>query len=333
MGWWVMRFDSLSFVIGNHGDYGPVRDVVSYLIGRIAGTAGERWKTLRNVAVATFTTVSTLLRKLVVDITPRQAGGTPTPENPLLISGWTGAGITVIGKNLFDVDNAIVYSRSINDNTGKYVPASTSRSYAIPCLPATTYTISCDNLNITIFRICYIEDISIPDSGSLDAYGIQIATASGNLTITTGANATYLVVQINAAVIAESAGKVQIEFGSVATEYTPFNSASEVHSVSWQSEAGTVYGGTLTDNGDGTWTLKVRPYYASYNGEMLVGPWVSSMDVYVEGATPTAGAQVVDLGGAETEYILTAESVLALIGQNNIFADTGSINTITFRTH
>ena len=273
-----------------------------------------------------------MLRELVVDITPVQSGsGDPSPENVRLISGWTGADIAVIGKNLFDVDNAVVYSRSINDNTLKYVVASSSRSYAIPCLPNTTYAVSCNNPNITIFRVCYIKDAFIPDTGNLDAYGIQVATASGSFTITTDTDATYLVVQINSAVIAESAGKVQIEFGSVATEYVPYNSASTVHSVSWLPDADTVYGGTLRDNGNGTWTLKVRPYYSSYNGETLVGPWLSSMDVYAPGTTPTTGAQVVDLGGTETTHTLTADSVQALIGQNNIFADCGSINTITYR--
>lgn len=94
-----------------------------------------------------------------------------------------------------------------------------------------------------------------------------------------------------------------------------------------------VYSGTLRDNGNGTWTLKSKPYYASYNGESLIGPWISSIDVYAPGTTPTTGAQVVDLGGEVQTYALTAESVRTLIGQNNLFADCGNINTITFRTH
>ena len=35
--------------------------------------------------------------------------------------------------------------------------------------------------------------------------------------------------------------------------------------------------------------------YDSYNGEPLAGRWMSSMDPYTEGGTPTIGAQVVDL--------------------------------------
>ena len=87
--------------------------------------------------------------------------------------------------------------------------------------------------------------------------------------------------------------------------------------VSWQTEAGTVYGGTL-DLVSGV--LTAYPYYASYNGETLIGPWVSSMDEYIEGRTPTTGAQVVDFGGTPTTYQLDPVQVALLIGeQNNIW--------------
>lgn len=91
----------------------------------------------------------------------------------------------------------------------------------------------------------------------------------------------------------------------------------------WTSAAGTVYAGSY-DAVSGK--LKARPQYASYNGETLIGPWLSSMDVYEEGVAPTTGAQVVDLGGTETEHILTAQQVNALTGQNNVWADTGDVD-------
>lgn len=86
--------------------------------------------------------------------------------------------------------------------------------------------------------------------------------------------------------------------------------------------AGTVYGGTV-DVVSGT--LKARPYIASYNGETLVGPWVSSMDGYTPGGTPTVGAQVVDMGGAETTYQLTPQEVSTLLGSNNVWSDGGPV--------
>lgn len=92
--------------------------------------------------------------------------------------------------------------------------------------------------------------------------------------------------------------------------------------ITWQS-AGTVYGGTLDVL---TGKLRVYPYYASYNGETLVGPWISSMDAYAPGTTPTIGAQVVDMGGVAAEYQLTARLISSLAGENNLWADTGDVD-------
>lgn len=86
---------------------------------------------------------------------------------------------------------------------------------------------------------------------------------------------------------------------------------------------GTVYGGTLDVL---TGVLTARPYYASYNGETLVGPWVSSMDKYVAGATPTTGAQVVDLGGTPTTVQLDPAQLTLLAGENYVWCDTGDIS-------
>lgn len=99
------------------------------------------------------------------------------------------------------------------------------------------------------------------------------------------------------------------------------------YTFDWTSAAGTVYGGMLDAL---TGKLKARPQYASYSGQTLVGPWLSSMDAYAAGATPTTGAQVVDLGGTETEYTLTPQQVAALVGQNYIWADTGDV-TVTVK--
>lgn len=99
-----------------------------------------------------------------------------------------------------------------------------------------------------------------------------------------------------------------------------------IKTIAFPDAAGTVYGGTLdVTNG----VLTVFPYYASYNGEGLVGPWISSMDKYAVGVTPTIGAQVVDLGGAGTTYQLTPQEVTMLLGNNTLWADTGDM-TLTY---
>ena len=69
---------------------------------------------------------------------------------------------------------------------------------------------------------------------------------------------------------------------------------------------------------------------ASYAGETLPGKWISDRDVYAEGTTPTAGAQVVYALATPVTYQLTAQEVRTLLGANNIWADTGD-TTVQYR--
>lgn len=97
------------------------------------------------------------------------------------------------------------------------------------------------------------------------------------------------------------------------------------YSMDWTTPAGTVYAGSADIvTGD----IKAAPEYASYNGETLVGPWISSMDAYDPEGTPTTGAQVVDLGGTMTEYHITGQDIITLVGDNYIWSDSGDV-TIT----
>lgn len=97
--------------------------------------------------------------------------------------------------------------------------------------------------------------------------------------------------------------------------------------ISWEARVGMVYGGLL-DLLRGE--LEVYPYYQQYNGESLIGPWISSMDEYEEGELPTVGAQVVDFGGIPEVYQITTEDFDVVIGANSFSADTGSVLSLTY---
>lgn len=114
--------------------------------------------------------------------------------------------------------------------------------------------------------------------------------------------------------------QVQVEIGTTCTEYEPFKGTSA--SVSF-GEAGTVYGGHL-DVLNGVLTV-THGEIASYAGETLPGKWISSMDVYAEGATPTTGAQVVYELETPVEYQVTPVEVVTQSGINHVFADTGDV--------
>jgi hypothetical protein len=87
----------------------------------------------------------------------------------------------------------------------------------------------------------------------------------------------------------------------------------------------TCYGGQL-ENVNGVQTLTVtHANIASYNGETINEPWISSMDVYSEGATPTTGAQVVYPLTTPTQIPQQSQAISTQDGTNNIWADTGDI--------
>ena len=98
--------------------------------------------------------------------------------------------------------------------------------------------------------------------------------------------------------------------------------------ISWQSEAGIIYGGTL-DVISGVLTVTDQNI-ASYNGENLPSTWISDRDVYSVGETPTIGAQVVYKLLTPVEYQLTPHEIRTLLGTNNFWANTGDV-TVNYK--
>lgn len=158
-------------------------------------------------------------------------------------------------------------------------------------------------------------------------YGIeQTGHFDGTFTVQAGATSAYIWLGSANALngigdYIEVRNLILVE-GSTAAAYTP--APEDVGGYT-----GTVYGGTL-DVTRGT--LMARPYYASYSGQTLVGPWVSSMDVYAAGTTPTTGAQVVDLGGTLTTVSVTPATVQTRTGNCYVWADTGDASMTYYTT-
>ncbi|MEE3415904.1 MAG: hypothetical protein VZR53_11110 [Prevotella sp.] len=136
--------------------------------------------------------------------------------------------------------------------------------------------------------------------------------------------------------------KPQVELGQAVTTFAPYSNIcpisgwdevnvtvandvdnptiSNVYTIDLE---GTHYGGTL-DVVSGVLTV-TNANIVSYNGEIINEPWISSMDVYSAGATPTTGAQVVYPLATPQTIQLTPTAVRSLIELNNIWADTGDI--------
>ena len=293
-----------------NGEYLASADDLKGFSKVTVNVAGFSKKAMPTGAISSFNDgTANPLTNLKIAINPVQAGsGDPSPSNPRPISGWTGANVTRCGKNLFDKDSKIV---GMWDSGGSYV--ANVGYYTVYCRvnPNTTYYIS-GSTSWDNARMCYFNTLNPTTFTNRIAF-------QGDRQFTTG-NDTMLISFSPSATTFPLAENLQVEENSTPTTYEPYNGTT--YPISWQTEAGTVYAGTLdVTNG----TLKARPYYASYNGEALIGPWISSLDEYEEGITPTTGAQVVDLGGTETTCQLTPAQVSSILGTNNIWSDTGDI--------
>ena len=232
-------------------------------------------------------------------------------ENECPITGRTGASAYVNGVNQWDEEWELGY---IDPTTGGNASSSScirAKNY-IPVKPNATYY------------------INVPDASGVNAkvlfYDIEKQRTADTLktkandTLEIPDNVYYLRFYMSDAYGTTYNNDISINYPSTDTDYHAYQ--GNLFSVDWTDEAGTVYSGTVDIV---TGVLRVRPEYASYNGETLVGEWMSSMDKYVAGTTPTIGAQVVDLGGEETVYQLTPQQVMSLVGSNVIWSPDGSV--------
>lgn len=221
----------------------------------------------------------------------------------------------------------------------------TLRSGYMPLnLPAGTYTATAERIDTTTTAYFYIAR-AVSGTTDYETIGRVLAGRNENpVTFTVEAgydycawcNSTYTNIQ-----------HVQIEQGSTATDWTPYENLCPIsgwtglnvyvgatteqadattYAVDWTAQAGTVYGGT--DDVVGGVLTDEWAEIPSYNGETITEPWLSSMDEYTPGATPTTGAQVVYKLAIPISYQLTAQDIETLVGENNIWADTGEDITV-----
>ncbi len=279
-------------------------------------------------AVATFTDGTDLpLKSLIVDIDPVQSGtGDPSPSNVRPISGWDAVKVTKCGKNLLNDVTPIVVNAYVSNQNGRPILRSSgeNRTVIVQMKPNTTYTYtwnqsaisgaSADDSNVILFDGYPVVGVTLGYST-----GDTMRNANNKRTFN---SADYKYAAIKIANIyrsnyAETFSASMLEVGSTATDYEPYTGTSVTVQL-----GRTVYGGTLNVL---TGEFVAYPYYASYNDETLTGRWVSDRDKYVSGTTPTIGAQVVDMSGTGTTYTLDPQTVRSLVGNNNIFADTGNV--------
>ena len=191
-------------------------------------------------AIASFPDGSDLFDYLscVVDIEPVQAGsGTPSPDNVRPITGWTGCEVDVCGVNLFDG----TLEQGTFTNSGVESASNTRIRTDYVKVAQGDVTISTPTANTYIHEV-YSYD---KNKNFVTRLSSGISASSGTVTVPSGAEYIRFSIRYsnNANITPNDGVKAQVELGSTASPYTDHTGAT--YPVSWQTEAGTVYGGTV----------------------------------------------------------------------------------------
>ena len=202
-------------------------------------TISEKKNTTATVTIASGNSIDNVLFYPMIRLAT-EADSTFEPySNICPISGWTGAKIEQRGKNLFGT-GFISGNIFINAETGYPNGASTTPEYR-----STNY-IDCSGWRGQVITqnhmprggqpgIAFYDDSKRFISGIMNSGGTQGRAAS----FTVPENASFM----RTTTLVDYADDFQLEFGSTATAYEPYQ--GETYDITFPSQAGTVYGGTL----------------------------------------------------------------------------------------
>ena len=211
--------------------------------------------------------------------------------------GRTSTQINVTSKNLLDIKKYLIAQGiyATNGHTGitngridENSIGAGSSDYLICSqifLPG-TYTFSCKYSGaVSLVRILTSNPIQ---GGSYNSYygGYYLNTDNGVVTFTCETEFGFGLALVPVTGQEGEPGliyDIQLELNDHATSYEPF--CGEVRTLAFPE---TLYGGEFHPL-TGTLTT-THGYIASYDGETLPGAWISSLDTYAEGTSPSTGA-------------------------------------------
>lgn len=175
------------------------------------------------------------MRSLLATIEPQQSGtGDPSPENVRPISGWTGLSGKRCGKNLFDTASA---GNEWVTSGGYITTKDSAKSVRLDCKAGEVFTLSNKNTasgtNILVIA-CF-------DANNTMLSRDVVSSSVKSVTATVPNRASFLIACFNDWSLVEEA---QLEVGSTATTYEAPATSLPI-TVSWQTEAGTVYDGYI----------------------------------------------------------------------------------------
>lgn len=233
-----------------------VEDSIDALSNRVDGLEEE----LDDKADAIINTVSggiasfpdgtaTPLKSLIVNVEPMQSGtGDPSPSNVRPISGWTGCVVYRTGANVWDEEWEAGGISSV-DGTPSFSNAIRSKNF-ISVKPNTQYYWTFSIVNeLTQLRVHFY-----------DINKNWISSNSGSHIFTTPNNCYFIKFNTGTAFPSiypsPTNGYISINYPETNHEYHAFDGDSYI--LTWEDEAGTVYGCAVTVNEDGSVVLSVK---------------------------------------------------------------------------
>jgi len=190
------------------------------------------------------------IKKLVGMIEPMQSGsGDPSPDNVRPISGWTGCEINVTGINAYDLSKLVFTSGyMLQKDTGAIVSNQYYKT-TVPFYP-------CKQL---AGRTIITNIIGSSASGNYPSFAFYTDAVEGTCvgTYARGQSATLI---INVPATAKYMRITMTSGSDINTRYILFGNTipspvpefGTTLPINWQTEAGTIYGGTITLNEDGS---------------------------------------------------------------------------------
>ena len=226
----------------------------------IAGGAQAVWKTVTGAFIHITDALASPMQKCEVTIEPVQSGsGDPSPTNVRPITGWTGCNVTHTGKNYSEPNPVSSRGLTLTKNADGSITidgtATSNGSVTITnkfVAPKSGSVICGWNITGDTNKRLFLWD----STNGADAISEIYTTKTG--TVTAG----------NEYALALYVRKPEPFNNVTIRPFTYYEDEYTIYPISWQTEAGTVYGGTLTVNEDGSCDLSAEWRKESYSSNL-----------------------------------------------------------------
>jgi hypothetical protein len=290
------------------------------------------------------------VKSLVANIEAIQAGsGDPSPSNPRAISGWSACNVTRTGKNLINVTGRTSITTQTTLGTDIYIKAGT---YTFSAWVKNNSSVQARIRLINRSDLTYKQiDINVGDNGTKSVV-VNLTKEGLYFVAVNGSGSGYNV----------DVDNVQLEVGSTASAYEAYQADTKTINLGQTVYGGTLnvttgklrvtYGMyVFTGLENWTWNSDNSFWYCSKTGDShksggnrltsngivvsLIGTqnircYKNSNPDYIDSTTDMhtifpSGAQLVYELATPIEVDLTPTEVKTLLGDNNIYCDTGDV--------